>query len=85
MDWRFFGGGAAMMAVGIVTALLFGMFSQTGPLEDIERNRGIAQMGGIVGAIGFLLLLVSFGFSRRKKSGGPGKGLSTKPDEPKSS
>jgi hypothetical protein len=81
MDWRFFAGGAAMMATGIIIAVIFGAYLTSGPLEEFNRNRAIAQFGGIIGGIGFLILLVSFGFSRRKR-GTSGKGLPAKPDEP---
>jgi hypothetical protein len=80
MDWRFFGGGVAIMATGIIISIIFGAYLTTGPLEDLNRNRSIAQLGGIIGGIGFLILLVSFGFSRRKK-GASGKGVPVKPDE----
>lgn len=67
MDWRFFAGGAAMIAVGIAIGLIFGVYLASGPLEQFNQNRAIAQFGAIIGGIGFLLLLVSFGFSRKKK------------------
>ncbi len=81
MDWRFFGGGVALMATGISISLIFGAYVTTGPLEDLNRNSSIAQVGGITAGIGFLLMLVSFGFSRRKK-GSSGKSIPTKPDAP---
>lgn len=81
MDWRFFAGGAAMMATGIAIALIFGVYLASGPLEQFNQNRAIAQFGGIIGGIGFLLLLVSFGFSRKKK-GSPDKGAPAKTDKP---
>lgn len=80
MDWRFFAGGGAMMATGIIMAIIFGAYLTSGPLEELNQNRAIAQFGGIIGGIGFLLLLVSFGFSRRKR-GSSAKGM-PKTNEP---
>jgi hypothetical protein len=81
MDWRFFGSGIALIAAGIAIAIIFGALLTTGPIEEFNQNRGIAQLGGLVGAIGILLLLVSFGLSRRKKDAA-GKAKPSGPDEP---
>lgn len=78
MDWRFFASGAVLIATGIAIAVIFGAFLASGPIEQFNQNRAIAQFGAIVGGIGFLLLLVSFGFSRRKK-GSSGKDVPAKP------
>jgi len=79
MDWRFFASGIALIASGVTTAILFNAYVASGPLEEINQNRTIAQFGGIMGGIGILLLLVSFGFSRRKRR--PDGGMDRKPNE----
>ncbi|MEM2761060.1 MAG: hypothetical protein QXU32_13305 [Nitrososphaerales archaeon] len=80
MDWRFFVSGVGMMATGIVVAVVFGALLTSGPLDEFNQNRAIAQIGGIIIGIGFLITLVSFGFSRRKK-GGVGKDMPAKTDD----
>ena len=81
MDWRFLAGGGAILSTGIIIAAIFGALVTSGPLEELNQNRGIAQFGGLISGIGFILMLVSFGFNRRRKTK-PGKGMPTKPDEP---
>ena len=81
MDWRFFAGGVALIAAGITIAVIFGAYMTSGPLEELNQNRGIAQFGGIIAGIGFLILLASFGFSRRRR-GTSGRDIRKKPDEP---
>ncbi len=81
MDWRFFAGGLTMMGTGIIIAIIFGEYLTSGPLEDLNQNRGVAQFGGIISGIGFLLMLASFGFNRRRR-GKSYKDTLTKPEEP---
>lgn len=81
MEWRFFAGGAALIAAGIAIAVIFGAYMTSGPLGELNQNRAIAQFGGIIAGIGFLILLASFGLSRRKK-GSYGKDMRKKPDKP---
>lgn len=79
MDWRFFAGGGAMMATGIITAIIFGAYITSGTLEELNQYHALVQLGGIIGSIGFLLLLVSFGLNRRRSSAS-GKDMLTKTD-----
>lgn len=67
MDWRFLVGGAAMIVLGSVISIVYGSMLLAGPLEELNPSRGIAQIGGIIGAIGVLLALVSFGLRRKKR------------------
>lgn len=81
MDLRFLAGGAVLIAAGVSIAVIFGAYMTSGPLEELNQNRGIAQFGGIIAGIGFLILLASFGFSRRRR-GSYGRDMRKKPDEP---
>jgi len=67
MDWRFLAAGVAMIITGSVISILYGSILLAGPLEEFNPSRGIAQIGGIIGGIGVLLTLVSFGLRRRKR------------------
>ncbi|MGH9876498.1 MAG: hypothetical protein ACRD5H_02585 [Nitrososphaerales archaeon] len=69
MDWRFLAAGVAMIIVGSVISIFYGSILLSGPLvpEGYNPSRGIAQIGGIIGGIGVLLTLVSFGLRRRKR------------------
>ena len=67
MDWRFLVAGIAMIITGSVISIVYGAMLLHGPLEEFNPSRGIAQIGGIVGAIGVLLTLVSFGLRRKKR------------------
>ena len=82
MDLRFFAGGAALIAAGITVAVIFGAYMTSGPLEELNQNRAIAQLGGIIAGIGFLILLASFGFSRKIR-GSSGRDMRKKPDGPR--
>ena len=81
MDLRFFAGGATLIAAGITVAVIFGAYITSGPLEELNQNRAIAQLGGIIAGIGFLILLASFGFSRKRR-GSSGRDMRKKPDGP---
>ena len=81
MDLRFFAGGAALIAAGITVAVIFGAYMTSGPLEELNQNRAIAQLGGIIAGIGFLILLASFGFSRKRR-GSSGRDMRKKPNGP---
>jgi hypothetical protein len=67
MDWRFLVGGVAMIITGSVISIYYGSIVLAGPLDELNPSRGFAQIGGIIGAIGVLLALVSFGLRRRKR------------------
>ncbi len=67
MDWRFLAGGAAMIITGSVISIFYGSILLSAPLDELNPSRGIAQIGGIIGAIGVLLTLVSFGLRRKKR------------------
>ncbi|MFY3740805.1 MAG: hypothetical protein HMLIMOIP_001249 [Candidatus Nitrosomirales archaeon] len=67
MDWRFLAGGVAMIITGSVISIVYGSILLTGSLGELNPSRGIAQIGGIIGAIGVLLALVSFGLRRKKR------------------
>jgi len=67
MDWRFLAGGVAMIITGSVISIFYGSILLAGPLEEFSPSRGIAQIGGIIGGIGVLLTLVSFGLRRSKR------------------
>ena len=67
MDWRFLAGGVAMIITGSVISIVYGSILLTGPLDELSPSRGIAQIGGIIGGIGVLLTLVSFGLRRKKR------------------
>lgn len=68
MDWRFLVAGIAMIITGSVISIVYGSILLTGPLEEFNPSRGIAQIGGIIAAMGVLLSLVSFGLRRKKRS-----------------
>ena len=67
MDWRFLAAGIAMVITGSVISIVYGSILLTGPLQAFNLSRGIAQMGAIIGALGVLLTLVSFGLGRKKR------------------
>ena len=83
VDKRILAGGASMAAVGIVITALLGSSmptGQTGMTEEETIDLLIAQqeiqdystLSGILIAVGFMLVLISFG-ARRKKKGGSGR------------
>ena len=83
VDKRILGGGAAMIAVGIaLTALLSSSMpvGQSGMTDEEAFDLIIAQqeiqdyntLSGILMAVGFMLVLISFGARRRKNRGSRG-------------
>jgi len=80
MDWRFLAAGIAMIITGFVVSIVYGNILVTGPLEQLNPSRGIVQIGGIIGGIGFILTLISFGLHRKKRRPDEGE-ASQKQDE----
>ena len=89
MDKRIFSAGIAMLAVGIVASVYL---NQTYPvarqggmseedarlLEEAQINyNGLSNLFHIIAAIGFFIMLISFGLKRKK--GGAGKIIIQKP------
>ncbi|MEM2101298.1 MAG: hypothetical protein QW572_08285 [Candidatus Nitrosocaldus sp.] len=74
MDLRILIVGAVLIAVGVAVGIFFGNIVRSGPLEEFNTARGLAQIGTLIAGIGTLMLLVSFGLKRRRSSYGPGKG-----------
>ncbi|MEM0441927.1 MAG: hypothetical protein QW450_02065 [Candidatus Nitrosocaldus sp.] len=74
MDLRILVIGAVLIAVGITVGTLFGNIVRSGPLEEFNTARGLAQIGTLIAGIGTLMVLVSFGLKRRRSPYGPGKG-----------
>ncbi|MEM2856982.1 MAG: hypothetical protein QW416_07780 [Candidatus Nitrosocaldaceae archaeon] len=67
MDWRFTLIGVSMIAVGAALSLTFTNLSNIGPLETFSQWRMASQLGGILAALGVLVLIVSFGLRRKKR------------------
>lgn len=92
MDWRLFAVGLGMLIPGIVISIIVnqnvfgtGPYSTTIPSLGYENKflsfPELGRIGAIIGAIGTLLALVSFGLGRRKKRP-EGEGTTTyRPDE----
>jgi len=80
MDWRFLAAGITMIITGSVVSIIYGNILLTGPLEEFNPSRGFVQIGGIIGGIGFILTLVSFGLRRKKRQPDEGA-VSQKRDE----
>lgn len=92
MDWRLFAIGLGMLIPGILLSIVVnqnvsGLGSYTSPIPSPGYENTfltypeIGKVGTIIGAIGTLLTLVSFGLGRRKKRP-EDEGLATyKPDE----
>lgn len=57
-----------MIAIGIVISIAFLNIASNVEVEEFAQNRMIAQIGGIVAGLGVLLLIVSFGIHRRRRS-----------------
>ena len=83
VDRRILLGGIAMLVVGIAISLYLnsivpigtsGMTEEQAALLLLEQreNQDYNTLSGILMAVGFLLILVSFG-ARRKRKGGPVK------------
>lgn len=81
MDWRFFGGGLALIAAGSAVGLFSWSALTTGPLEGFNAARGFIQVGTLMASIGVLLTLVSFGLGRRKRRLGGSGSATYKPSE----
>lgn len=92
VDKRILTGGAAMIAVGVTLTVLLSAsmpVGQSGMTEDEALDLVIAQqeiqdyntLSGILIAVGFMLVLISFGARRRKNRGGKGSAKVEPKDE----
>lgn len=91
MDKRVFALGVAMLVGGFA---VYGYLNENVPtgkadMSDEETNAlheaevinaGLSNIAGLVGGLGFFILLISIGLKRRKK-GGEGKTVTQKPAE----
>lgn len=91
MDKRVFAFGIAMLVGGFA---VYGYLNENVPtgkadMSDEETNAlheaevvnaGLSNIAGLVGGLGFFILLISIGLKRRKK-GGEGKTVTQKPAE----
>ncbi len=67
MDLRFTVIGAIMIAVGLTITILFWNIANASSIENYIQNRMVASIGGIISAIGMILLIVSFGLYKRQR------------------
>ena len=78
MDWRLFAIGLGMLVPGIIVSIIVAqnvsaMGSYTSPIPSPGYDNKfltypeLGKVGTIIGAIGTLLTLVSFGLGRRKR------------------
>jgi hypothetical protein len=84
MDWRIFAIGVGMLIPGIALSIIVNqnLFSAGGSYMSTIPSLGyenkflsypeLGRIGAIIGAIGSLLALVSFGLGRRKRRSGEG-------------
>ena len=91
MDKRVFALGIAMLVGGFA---VYGYLNENVPtgradMSDEETNAlheaevinaGLSNIAGLVGGLGFFIVLISIGLKRRKK-GGEGKSITQKPAE----
>ena len=91
MDKRVFALGIAMLVAGFS---VYGYLNENVPtgkadmtddeinaLHEAEVvNAGLSNIAGLMGGLGFFILLISIGLKRRKK-GGEGKSITQKPAE----
>ncbi|MFQ5969783.1 MAG: hypothetical protein ACE5J2_04745 [Nitrososphaerales archaeon] len=93
MDWRVFALGISMVVPGILISILVNqnvsaLGSYTSPIPSpgyantFLTYPELGKIGSIVGAIGVLLTLVSFGLGKRKKRPDDEALEKYKPDEP---
>lgn len=79
VDKRILGGGIAMLSVGIAISLLLGSLMPVGVsgmstdeaeelLASQQEIRDMNTLAGILVAVGFLLVLISFGARQRRGS-----------------
>ncbi|MEO9308070.1 conserved exported hypothetical protein [Nitrosotalea sinensis] len=91
MDKRVFVIGISMLAIGFASYAYLNENVPTGKadMSDDEKaalaqaeviNVGLSNIAGLVGGLGFFILLISIGL-RRKKKGGEGKPITQKPAE----
>ncbi len=89
MDKRVFALGLAMVVIGFSSYAYLNQNVPTGKadMSDDEKaalaqaeviNVGMGNIAGLVGGLGFFILLISIGL-RRKKKGGEGKPVTQKP------
>ncbi len=67
MDLRFTVIGAIMIAVGLTITILFWNIANASSIENYVQNRMVASIGGVISAIGMILLIVSFGLYKRQR------------------
>ena len=67
MDLRFTVIGAIMIAVGLTITILFWNIANASSVENYIQNRMVASIGGVISAIGMILLIVSFGLYKRQR------------------
>jgi hypothetical protein len=67
MDLRFLVIGAIMIVVGLTITILFWNIANTSSIENYIQNRMVASIGGVISAIGMILLIVSFGLYKRQR------------------
>ena len=91
MDKRVFALGISMLIVGFA---VYGYLNENQPagkadmtpeettaLQEAEVvNAGLGNIAGLIGGLGFFIVLISIGLKRRKK-GGEGKPVTQKPAE----
>lgn len=91
MDKRIFTAGVALLAAGIVIRLYLNSTYPVGRsgmseadaallLQAQATNHALSDLFSIIAAIGFFILLISFGLKRKK--GDAGKIIIQKPPEP---
>jgi hypothetical protein len=91
MDKRVFALGLSMVVIGFSAYAYLNQNVPTGraDMSDDEKaalaqaeviNVGLGNIAGLVGGLGFFILLISIGL-RRKKKGGEGKPVTQKPAE----
>jgi len=89
-DKKWFFGGLAMVAVGVIGSLYMDSILPTDVSDMTDEAKfllaqeqrqvyDISTLFGILWGVGFLLVLISFGATRRKKDGGVKK-LTKKPE-----
>lgn len=89
MDKRVFALGLAMVVIGFSSYAYLNQNVPTGraDMSDDEKaalaqaeviNVGLGNIAGLIGGLGFFILLISIGL-RRKKKGGEGKSVTQKP------
>lgn len=90
MDKRIFSAGIALLVGGIIARLYLNLTYPVGRsgmseqetlllLQNQATNQALSDLFSIIAALGFFILLISFGLKRKK--GGAGKIIIQKPSE----